>query len=712
VNKQSLACALLLAGLTVTLAAADTARVWPCRVRDGANPDLFIMTLGPVETPLAQGVFLPDADQVRLADGQVMEHYYRDRLNIAYYQPINKTRFPAPPSGWCSWYYYFYEISADEVRRNARWLADNLKDYGLEYVQIDDGWEGAGRGFGENRDWTTINNRFPDGMQALAREIRQLGLKPALWIAPHGQSNPQVIKAHPGAFLLKPDGTTLSDTWEGNYLVDPSTDAGQAYLKELFTRLAGWGYDYFKIDGQPCVVSEYQRLADKLGRPTREPVELYRQTLRTIRGAIGDRRYLLGCWEIPLEGVGLTDGWRTGADVVPGWSGFRIALDATMGYYFLHNVVWYCDADTVMVHPPLTIEQARVWATLQGLTGQALMASDRMMDLSAERVELYRRVYPAADIRPLDLFPSPVDKPVWDLKVSHLGRNYDVAGLFNYDEHCNRPRRLDWADLGLPTNQPVHVYDFWNKEYLGVYPAGFSTVVAPTSCKVLALLPATDEVQLISTSRHLTQGWFDLLRLEHDAAAQTFHGRSRVIRHDPYELCFVFPPGKNYAITRAVAGKLPAQVANHQGWATVTIQPEQTAEVDWSVSFAPAAWYHYPGHHPGRIEAELAGLDRVTVRWDQPGVSSIGTFRVTLNGVVQGGTRERLYPLRNLGHVFKHLHGRGAVCHQRLRRLSILQGKHAADRRGVPDVGVDSVDRLGREHGYPAGAQHRTCLPD
>ncbi len=81
----------------------------------------------------------------------------------------------------------------------------------------------------------------------------------------------------------------------------------------------------------------------------------------------------------------------------------------------------------MLLRQPLTIDQARVWATLQGLTGQALMASDRLMDLSDERVDIMRRVFPAVDIRPLDLFPAGRTKRIWDLKVNHLGRNYDVG---------------------------------------------------------------------------------------------------------------------------------------------------------------------------------------------------------------------------------------------------------------------------------------------
>ncbi len=620
----------------------------PCRIRDGVNPDLFLMTLGDVKTPLAQGCFFPGQDQVRLTGGTNLDHYYRDTLGVKFYEPIDKSVFPVPPSGWCSWYYYYYEINEQEIRKNTRWLAENLKDYGANYVQIDDGWEEAGRGFGENRDWTTINDRFPGGMANLAAYIKQHGFKAGLWIAPHGQSSVQVVKAHPHAFLLKPDGSSLSHTWEGNFLVDPSTAAGQAYLRDLFRTLTGWGYDYFKIDGQPCVIDEYRRLAAQMQNPATNPIALYRKTLATIHDTIGRDRYLLGCWERPLEGIGCVNGWRVGADVTPGWTGFRLALEATMQSYFLHNVVWYCDPDTVMVRYPLTLEQARAWATLQGLTGQALMASDRMMDLPADRVELYKRIYPATDIRPLDLFPSAIRKPVWDLKINHLGRNYDVVGLFNFDDAGKKEIFLNWNELGLAGDPLVHVYDFWHQEYEGVFPKGFSAGIEPTSCRVLTLLPATADIQLISTSRHLTQGWLDLISLNYDAKKTSFQGRSRVIKNDPYVLTFVFPPGKNFTVTRASAGRLPVKVANHQGWATVEITPAKTGETPWTVTFAPEPWYHYPFPNPKGLKVTLTGTNQAVVTWNHPGSSSIGSYLVSLDGKLLGATKDLTFQLRNL----------------------------------------------------------------
>jgi len=625
------------------------AQTWPhpipARVRDGANKDLMVMTLGHVSPAIADGTFDPAKDELRLKDGTVLKNYFRDTLKIKYFAPIDKTRFPLPPSGWCSWYFFYQEINEGEIKIAAKWIADNLKDYGVQYVQIDDGWQGTGHGLGENRDWSTINNRFPSGMDGLAAYIKSLGLKPGIWLAPHGQSNEAVVKNHAGVFLMKPDGTTASSTWEGKFLVDPSAPESQKYLKDLFAKLSSWGYEYFKIDGQPIVVREYRNKKSFMKNPAEDTDELYRETLRSIRAGIGPDRYLLGCWVVPLEGVGLMNGSRIGADVLPNWDGFKFAMRATMQYYFLHNVAWYADPDVFIVRAPLPIEQARAWATLQGLTGQAALMSDRMVDLSPERVELIKRVYPAVDIRPLDLFPSDRNKRIWDLKINHLGRQYDVIGVFNYDETKPIVSYVSWKDLGLPMDGPVHVFDFWNKEYLGAWTKGISLELLPASTRVLSLVPATDQIQLVSTSRHITQGWVDLI--SHQISGNHYSGRSKLIRNDPYNLRFAFPPGKNFIIKRATAGGLPVRVSNHQGWAEVEITSPRTAEVSWEVTFAPATGYHFPVQEPRNVSAESVGVDGANLRWTIPAQPAF-RYEVSLNGEVLGSTTTQAFALRGL----------------------------------------------------------------
>ena len=621
----------------------------PCRIKNGTNPELFIMTLGDVQTQLSQGTFDPQQDLVILRDDTQIKNYYKDTLNIKYFRPIDKTHFPLPPSGWCSWYYYYQEIPADEIKKNAEWMAENLKEYGALYCQIDDGWQGSGHGLGENRDWTTIDKRFSGGMEELAAYISQLGLLPGIWLAPHGQSNKKVVNKW-NTFLLKKDGSSASSTWEGTYLLDPTAPHADEYFQNLFSTLADeWGYVYFKIDGQPIVINEYKDKQSFMKIPNLDPIESYRHTLNIIRETIGPDRYLLGCWGIPLDGIGIMDGSRTGGDIVLSWDGgFMTALEATMHYYYLHNIAWYCDPDVMCLRHPLTLDMARAWATLQGLTGQVLMASDRLTDLSQNRVEIMKRIYPAVDIRPLDLFPSRKNKKIWDLKINHLGRNYDVVGCFNYKTDKTDMVYLNWEDLGLGAGAKIHLFDFWEGEYLGCWEKGYFVNLAPASCRVLTLVAAGESPQLISTNRHITQGWVDLIKLSYDSKTNTYHGESQVIGNDPYELRFAFPRGgKGYRIKAAEAENLETVVKNHQGWASVQFTSPVSKRISWKVVFESADLYNYPISNPNEINVEPVGFSGLKLSW-QPNYSLTAGYHVYYDKKLVGMTPVSHVILRNL----------------------------------------------------------------
>jgi len=620
----------------------------PARVAPDSPDGVFVMTLGDVKTPLANATYDPEADRLVRADGAAIERYYADTLGVPFFSPIDKSVFPVPPSGWCSWYYYYQEITPEEVLANARWIARHLRPYGARYVQVDDGWQGVGHGLGENRDWTTIDARFRElGMDGLAAEIRKLGLEAGLWLAPHGQSNEEVARSS-GAFLWKPDGTSASSTWEGTYLVDASVPQGLGYLADLFRRLRGWGYTYFKIDGQPIVLDEYVKKAEYLAGPLHADKEpalrsplIYRESLRAIRGAIGPESYLLGCWGIPLAGVGIMNGSRTAGDVVPGYAGFIVAAKAIQRWNFLHNVAWYCDPDVFMVRPPLTEGLARAWATTQGLTGQALLTSDRLPDLPPSRIEMLRCIYPAVDVRPLDLFdPGDSLRPLWDLKVAHLGRTYDVVGVFNFTDCDHATRHVRWADLGLDPEQKYHVYDFWQGMYLGAWDHGVFVEVPPSDVRVLTLVPAADRPVLISTNRHITQGWVDLTSLESDSAdgQAILRGTSRVIAGDPYVVTIGLPPGEPAQSVSARVeprGAVKYWTLAHHGCATLSLWSDQTREVEWELRFRPQPAYQFPADGPGSVNVAATGLDSAEVTWATPYLEHVA-FRVSVDDQILG----------------------------------------------------------------------------
>jgi hypothetical protein len=117
------------------------------------------------------------------------------------------------------------------------------------------------------------------------------------------------------------------------------------------------------------------------------------------------RAYLLGCGAPLQHAVGVFDGMRIGADVDATWEGVQPAAAAALHRAHLHRRPWHNDPDALVVRAPLTPSEARAWTSVVALSGQLLLASDRLERLSPDRLDLLKRTVPVAGVsgRALDL---------------------------------------------------------------------------------------------------------------------------------------------------------------------------------------------------------------------------------------------------------------------------------------------------------------------
>jgi alpha-galactosidase len=213
-------------------------------------------------------------------------------------------REPAPRV-WCSWYSLFRDINEDTIRG----VLPGLPGLPFDVFQVDDGWQ---RGLG---DWEA-NERFPDGMEALAGRIRAAGYIPGLWSAPFVvQPSSLVYQEHPEWIIRDSNGLPVQagNNWGGPYYALDTTHPNvQAWLEALIQTQKRWGYEYLKIDflfGAALPGKRYQDLPQEAA---------YRQGLEIVRRAAGEA-YVLACGAPIFASVGLADGLRVGPDVAPYW---------------------------------------------------------------------------------------------------------------------------------------------------------------------------------------------------------------------------------------------------------------------------------------------------------------------------------------------------------------------------------------------------------
>jgi len=375
---------------------------------------------------------------------KVVEHVYGRQM--PFYAPLDKTKWPHVPVGWISWYDYFSHVTESDVVRNARAVADYYKPFGLKYCLVDAGWQAAGdgeKGSPIGGDWNTWNKKFPHGMKWLAGQIHAQGLQAGLWLSAFGNADEQFYDQHPNWFLHDADGNGKLGTWFGTYVADFSNPALQKYLYETYRRHAlDWGYDYFKLDGEDATRDIWAENRARAYDPTLDANTAFRQALSLIRQAMDSKPgiFFSACGPAyPTQSVGIAQSGRLAGDVVgdgepPSFRGVREALGGIRRGYFTHGIAWYGDPDALVVRPPLTLQEARTWTSILGLTGQLLMLGDDETKLPPARRDMVRKVMPVADITPMDLYPFKTDRPVWVLHLRRPFGSWAVVGLFNWAE--------------------------------------------------------------------------------------------------------------------------------------------------------------------------------------------------------------------------------------------------------------------------------------
>jgi alpha-galactosidase len=198
-----------------------------------------------------------------------------------------------PPMGWNSWDCFGPTVTETEVKTNADYMAEHLKEYGWQYIVVDIRWyveNDKSHGYNEKDAVIVLDNygrlmpavnKFPSssagkGFKPLADYIHSKGLKfgihlmrgiPKLAV----ENNTPVLESDVSA---KDIYTTRElCRWLGDmYTVDASKKGAQEYYNSLFTLYASWGIDFIKIDdlSRPYHQDEIElirKAIDHCGRP-------------------------------------------------------------------------------------------------------------------------------------------------------------------------------------------------------------------------------------------------------------------------------------------------------------------------------------------------------------------------------------------------------------------------------------------------------------
>jgi len=172
--------------------------------------------------------------------------------------------------GWNSWICYGTSVTENEVLSQAGFMADNLLEYGWEYIVIDAGWYAPGMVALEDYLNPCPNQlidsygrlivdeeKFPSaaggaGFKPLSEKLHKKGLKLGIHIM---RGIP--VQAYMANCPVKGTGYTardiadtvnVCDWYHGFYGMNMKHPGASAYYKSLFDLYSSWGVDYVKAD--------------------------------------------------------------------------------------------------------------------------------------------------------------------------------------------------------------------------------------------------------------------------------------------------------------------------------------------------------------------------------------------------------------------------------------------------------------------------------
>lgn len=425
------------------------------------------------------------------------------------------------PVGWCSWYHFFQDVTAQDIRDNLATIQELNECLPIDLIQIDDGYQA------QVGDWLEFSPGFPEGVAHLATEIQEAGRIPGIWLAP--------FIVHPGSHLAREKSDwLLRNAWgipvtagfiwnKFTRALDLTHPEALDYVTEVIsTAVHDWGYPYLKLDFLYAAA-----LPGRYRDSTQTRAQVLRGALEHIREAAGADTTLLGCG-CPLgSAIGIVDAMRIGADVAPNWSpryggisfifkdepdfpAVQNALQNVITRAFMHNKWWVNDPDCLLIRTDsdLTIDEVQTLATVIILSGGALLFSDHLPQVPPERIRLAKSLLPLILQRPivLDWFDAQTPQRMRvDLKGT-IGE-WHLLAFMNWDGR-EREIALNIDEYKLDSNKPYIGRDFWSGETYLSRNGIFGNVLVPAHGSVLMAVRQYDATQplYLGSDLHVSQG--------------------------------------------------------------------------------------------------------------------------------------------------------------------------------------------------------------
>lgn len=540
------------------------------------------------------------------------------------------------PCGWVSRCRRLEPMSEERVLSHAEFIANELRQYGLKDILIDAGWQASG-------DWSggpwTPGSSFPNGMKSLVDAVHSRDLNIGIWMRPLDLDGTRLDPSSDftTSFLQK-EAAKLTRSWgfdfvkldliewdaferEDRFLPEDSSSTGNQAVRSALQAIRHGIRDGAFLLGMGTAPAATFGLVETQGA-TREVDAGGWQTVReSVLNAAALRYHLNGHLWVNDPGY-LMMGTPATLSQSRAWASL-IAL--TGGCVFVGDSLLSLSerkkSILKRILPPfgkaarpvdlLDTEQPQVWILeIEKPFGKWHVVGLFNWDPTSKEIEETHKQTVQANLTMLkenDANEGIERSPAIHRKIASDNRlirreNERITSVLKRGAIAQarlsplqviakmrkpprfRNLKLSFRKLGLDSSISYLVYDFWADHFMGEHRGSLTALVKLAACRILAVHPAQEHPQLLSTNRHVTQGGMELKDLRWDESRCELRGKSDLVAEEEYRIAVHVPRGYNLVEVQADSEESRAE-AGHTHMVRLSLQHPRDKTVAWRARF-------------------------------------------------------------------------------------------------------------------------------
>ncbi len=413
-----------------------------------------------------------------------------------------------------------------------------------------------------------------------------------------GSTSRDFIAAYPQWYLFN-DTRLLFDKDGGmsyKTTLDYSDPGLQEHLKEVYQNLKEGGIEGLMFDYPEGAFQPNGGFDDKYATAA----SVYRTIFEIPKKVLGPDSYIdeRNIWGQPYGRgcfmdltAGVVDNQRVWGDndiVTP-------EMVSRCGHRWYKNRVIYCyDMDAKNLFKPKNRDGVRQLLTMVYVAAPRLVLANSFSKMTPEMIHDLSRIYPIhstpKSARPLDAFTRNDGIPrVYDFEIDNT---WHQLTFYNPDSESENLIEVElgtsstFGGMGLNPSKSYYVYDFWNDAFVGKFAGNgkLQQTLRKGEARMMSVHEVEKNPQVISTNRHVMQGYTDVSNVKWDAAGKVLTGTSKAVGGETYKLV-IATNGYKAVSCKVADAKVKLIKGDDANFIVLAIDKPKNGTIEWRIVF-------------------------------------------------------------------------------------------------------------------------------